>query len=689
LPHTPVVRAQAALAIAQWQNNKAPVRRNTSSGSHWAGINLLIQYFRERFYNNGTVMPVKFNRVVLKKNDMEASEAAHNNEGPAPGATKASDDAFSYLDSFEEGAEREVVLEEADEVEVEEDEEYRVRSAVITAIASVRAKDGMTPASAIQFLETILEAVDAEMVGNLVSPDEDVFLEKRRRKAAAETKENPEDEEEDEDDLNDGAVSSMPHVSSMLLADSLLALCHVNVSPTLITDPATGKPVQSSSSHPVTKLMEISRRWLDWELYREGIRTELEAQSRSGVSGVCYDTIAACAITAISSMAILRQSTTDRPLESSEQGGGIAPGLKTQKEKLEEVATTAFYIQIFDHRPLRSDVTRAACAQAITCIACAADRFEAEGKMPTGLLYSLEFMLHRIVDPVTSPGLRQTLAQLMLDACTGKICSLQRVGAIGGRNDLITAATRFFNGPLGTSHGGDNGASVVTTVNPTSYPSASAVNDGARQGLRLLSRAGHPKEPAIDDALLVRIAKFATDLWRTINGEPIHVSQSVAGRVNGKIGVCASDGHLRCTLLALWQWCWPRSRSCYAVLLAQYKNIGGVDVMKSSREEEEAANAEEGSLGEINRLVSMEIDRQMWRGEMATRAYEYYKTGKTTSTVDASATEQGIGQPLPPIERDSAFKAGGWIASAAQQRRALALDGGTVVTKIRLRTSGD
>lgn len=689
LPHTPVVRAQAALAIAQWQNNKAPVTRNTPSANHWVGINLLIQYFRERFYNNGTVMPVKINRVVLKKNDMEAAQSSQNAEGATPGGTKSNDDAYSYLDSFEEGAEREVVLEEADEVEVEEDEEYRVRSAVISAIASIRAKDGTTPASAIQFLETILEAVDAEMVGNLVSPDEDIYLEKRRRKVAREHSDNKEEEVEEEDDLNDGAVSSMPHVSSMLLADSLLALCHINVSPTLITDPTTGKPVQSNSPHPVTKLMEISRRWLDWELYRESIRTELEARSFSGVAGVCYDTIAACAITALSSMAILRQSTTDRPLEATGRESISGGGEKSQEEKLQEVATTSFYIRIFDHRPLRSDVTRAACAQAITCVACAADRFDTPGSMPTGLLFSLEFMLRRIVDPSSSPGLRQTLAQLMLDACTGKISSLQRVGAIGGRNDLTTAASRFFNGPLGASHGGDNGASVVVTVHPKSYPAASAVNDGARRGLRLLSRAGHPKEPTIEDALLVRIAKFASDLWRTINGEPIQLSNDLHSNTNAKVGVCAYDGHLRCTLLALWQWCWPRPRGCFAVLLAQYKKIGGDTVMKASREEEEASNADEASLGDLSRLVSMEIDRQMWRGEMANRSYEYYKTGKTTITADVSATEQGIGQPLPPIQRDSAFKAGGWIASAAQQRRALALDGGTAVTKIRLRKSGD
>lgn len=702
LPHTPAVRAQAALAIAQWQNNKAPSTKNTLSANHWVGINLLVQYFRERFYNNSTVMPVKFNRVVLKKNDMEVNQAAPSADGAGPVTVKSEDEAYSYLDSFEEGAEREIVLEEADEVEVEEDEEYRVRSAVITAIASVRAKDGMTPASAIQFLETILDAVDAEMVGNLVSPDEDIFLEKRRRMASSEEKNGDEDEEVE--DLNDGVISSMPHVSSMLVADALLALCHVNMSPTLITDPTTGKPVQSSASHPVSTLMGICRRWLEWELYREGIRAEIESESLSGVTGVCYETIAACAITALSSLAILRQSTTDRPLEPTKEAGGMeyesdaASEAKSKREKLDEVSTAPFYMKIFDHKPLRSDVTRAACAQAITCICCATDRFESESQKPIGLLVSMEFVLERIVDPSTSPGLRQTLAQLMLDACTGKICSMQRVGTIGGRNDLVTSAARFFNGPLGATHGGDNGGVAVTTVNPVSYPAANAVNDGARRGLRLLSRAGHPRESGVGEALIVRIAKFASNLWRTINGEPITLSESVPAQFNGSVGICASDGHLRCTLLALWQWCWPRG--CFAVMQVQtwkshegtqhYTSIGADMVMKISSEEKEASNAEEASLAEIGRLVSVEIDRQLWRGEMFSKSYEFYKGGgKTGNLPDAAAVEQGIGQPLPPIQRDSAFKAGGWIASAAQQRRALALDGGTAVTKLRLRKSGD
>ena len=693
LPHTPVVRAQAALAIAQWQNNKAPKHRNDMGRASWVGLQLLIQYFRERFYNNDTVMPVKFNRVVVKKNDVvDTSQTVANPEGSTPSLKANEDDGYRYLDAFDEGEERAEVLEEADVVEVEEDEEYRVRSAVIAAVASIRAKDGMTPTSAVKFLEIVLEAVDAEMVGNLVTPDEEVLMEKKRRKVNEEKLEEGDDDSVDE--VEAVVVTSLPYASSMLVADALLALCHINISPAFITDPNTGKSVQSTAMHPVAKLMEISRRWLEWELYRERIRGEIEIESLTGVSGVCYDTIAACAITALSTLSILRQSTTDPLPESSKDSGmqgDVEDSNSVRRNKLEEVAAASFYISIFDSKPYRSDVTRAACAQAITCICCAADRFESEIKKPVGLLTALEFIFERIVNPDTSPSLRHTLAQLMLDACSGKICSMQRVGAIGGRNDLVTSAARFYNGPLGACYGGDTGSAVVTNVNPITYPAASAVNDGARRGLKLMSRAGHPKETGVDEELIVRIARFATKLWRTINGEPLDLTRSTPG-------VCSMDGQLRCTLLALWQWLWPRG--CFAVMQVQvrksnewirdYKELGVDQVMKTSEEEKLAASEEEASLSELHRLVSQELDRQIWRGEMSTQAYEIFKSMKSSNSItDASASEQGIGQPLPPIERDVSFKHGGWIASASQQRRAKGLDGGTAITKIRIRKSAD
>ena len=64
LPHTPVVRANAALAMAQWQNNKGPKTRDSINPDGWVGLNLLLQYFKERFYSNSVIMPIKFTKEV-------------------------------------------------------------------------------------------------------------------------------------------------------------------------------------------------------------------------------------------------------------------------------------------------------------------------------------------------------------------------------------------------------------------------------------------------------------------------------------------------------------------------------------------------------------------------------------------------------------------------------------------------
>lgn len=122
LPHTPVVRSQAALAIAQWQNNKAPQSKDAVGLDNWVGVTLLMQYFRERFYSNGVVMPVKFSRLALKVNEAQAAQAAASTEGGGA-ANPRHDDKYQYLDSLEEGEERAGALDDAEEVEMEEDEE--------------------------------------------------------------------------------------------------------------------------------------------------------------------------------------------------------------------------------------------------------------------------------------------------------------------------------------------------------------------------------------------------------------------------------------------------------------------------------------------------------------------------------------------------------------------------------------
>jgi hypothetical protein len=332
-------------------------------------------------------MPNKFSRLVLKKSDEEVHQAAVAAEGGIATSQPSYDATYEYLDTLDDDEMKEA-LESADAVEMEEDEEYRVRSAVITAVACVRAKDGLTPPVAIQFLETVLESEDAEMVGNLVYDDEQLVIEETFKKMKARISGEIFAAEGENDDQNK-PEPPLSYVSSMLVADALLATCHVNSMLAIITDPATGKTVQSTGVHPLSRLMKAARSWLEWELYRENIRLELAQETQIGVSGNCHDVIAACAVMALSNLAILIQSTTDRASSATESSS--PDGL------LQAVASAKFYIDIFDSKPYRNDLIRAACAQALACICCAADRFETENLEPVGLLTSLEFLLDRII----------------------------------------------------------------------------------------------------------------------------------------------------------------------------------------------------------------------------------------------------------------------------------------------------
>mmetsp|Transcript_4704 Transcript_4704/g.7335 ORF Transcript_4704/g.7335 Transcript_4704/m.7335 type:complete len:207 (+) Transcript_4704:1-621(+) len=201
------------------------------------------------------------------------------------------------------------------------------------------------------------------------------------------------------------------------------------------------------------------------------------------------------------------------------------------------------------------------------------------------------------------------------------------------------------------------------------------------------------------DEMVVRAARFATDLWRTMNGHDIR-STSTAD------GVCANDSVLRCSFLALWQWIWPKA--CFAVLKVQswrcqhedtprYKRLGAPKVLQVYPEETAASETEERSYEPLLQLVSNELDRQLWRGEMVTRAYEHYKqqssslTNSNTATSTSSnsdGTDPQQQQHMPPIVRDAAFKHGGWVTSTSRQRRQLQLDGGVAVTKIRMSVKG-
>lgn len=243
-------------------------------------------------------------------------------------------------------------------------------------------------------------------------------------------------------------------------------------------------------------------------------------------------------------------------------------------------------------------------------------------------------------------------------------------------------------GPLGPSCGGDNGSALLLTVSDFTYPAANAVNNGARIGLKLLK--DNCKDGKYSSQAVVRVASFASRLWRTINGEKCTPSQPSNSDHNPSesVGVCAHDSHLRCTLISLWQWLWPKY--CFQLMRAQswhamegtpqYKAMGLNNVLKETVEEREATTKEDEVLKPLALIVDNEIDRQTWRGEMAAKAYEYFKRDNKTSQAE-------IGQPLPVIEKDASWKLGGWVASTAQQRRAQNLDWGAAVSRINVKLS--
>jgi len=389
LPHNPAIRAQAALAIAQWQNNKAPITKNAVG---WVGLQLLVQYFNERFYKNGSVMSAKFSRMCLRSNSgPEAKDSNANHH------TTTDSGEYHYLDTFVDEEDRLSVIENAISIEKEEDEEYRVRSAVITAIASIRAKDGVSPPLVLDVLEKILQGDDESGPTNLESLEEErVIRNKRRRKDSTGEADNAQSKDLDNDRQWCEDIGEMPYSSSALIADALLALCHINSRPDLIDDPATGKQVQSRANHPCVPLMEVCFRWLEWDLYKETIQFETQVKHLSPTGRI--SAIAPCAITALYSLALLRQSTTDSSVDSAVKNGDNA----SQKRKHDEVAKmietasdTKYYVDIFDAKPSRPDATRAAAAQAVLCLCCASDRNETPE--PVGLLTGLEFVLKRML----------------------------------------------------------------------------------------------------------------------------------------------------------------------------------------------------------------------------------------------------------------------------------------------------
>ena len=108
-------------------------------------------------------------------------------------------------------------------------------------------------------------------------------------------------------------------------------------------------------------------------------------------------------------------------------------------------------------------------------------------------------------------------------------------------------------------------------------------------------------------------------------------------------------------------------------------------------EEKDATKEEDAALQPLKNIVASEIDRQSWRGEMSLRAHHFNKREQQdkVAVVDPLAgTSQDLGKPLPLVQKDAAWKSGGWITSTAQQRRAKGVDGGSARLTVK-GSSGD
>jgi len=283
------------------------------------------------------------------------------------------------------------------------DEEYRVRSATITAIASIRAKDGQTPPSVLQFLESLLVSKDGAALEKISTAKDSTLLHSAKRARRIENIDMAESDD-DEDFVVEQKISDAPYVSSQVMAEALLALCHVNCRPAVI-EVSSGVAVQVHVAHPILPLMEACHRLVEWELYKESIRLQSNANSFSIVGENSFTSTAACGITALSQLAILRNCTSNlsrnEPLErrNKDPQVGLSSGDKRKEsaKHSDKASSSQFYVDIFDENPHRSDIVRAAAAQAVVCICCAADRLKRKKSETFGLLTALEFLMNRII----------------------------------------------------------------------------------------------------------------------------------------------------------------------------------------------------------------------------------------------------------------------------------------------------
>jgi len=376
----------------------------------------------------------------------------------------------------------------------------------------------------------------------------------------------------------------------------------------------------------VFNLMELAHNRLEGELYLCQLG---EGEGKPWVASAC--------ISALCSLGLLRKCAVG--------AGGLGGGEEGEVKKSDLASMGKFYEGIYEN--FEDTDIRAAAAQAYCMCECVLDGEKRRGGEvdPVRLLNVLEWLLSKM-EATGDDILRSILGELMYDCCSGKIAANQRASIYSLRGFRTEAAMDWINnGPLGCPCGDeqiDLGGKVKTKV-----------NNGCREGLRLMKKAGDEetwtkKKWEVDN--IKRVALFAGRLWRGVVGTELE----------GK------------GLNHLWQLLWP-AENLGAKKGGGVRQEGGCNALM--RAEKEGGWGEGGEVGEEDdvKIGKIIYGMEAWRDAVA-RAAEDDKERRARAKLNFDHEMERFkggraSRPSQILTRDLLWQAGAWAASAALQRK--------------------
>ncbi len=595
--HCPVVRGEAALAVGQWMINHAPSTCETVGHEVWIGVEGLKQYWSERVFEGGCVGVV---RAMLRAKKRKT-----------PG-----DDKWEYLEDVDGDIEWSGV-----ELKWVDDEESLVRGKVLTAMSCIRAKDGLTPQAALDFLIEVFSHFDHFDRG-IVSVDPERIPKEK---------------------IEEGLSRAAEVDLSKSVAEAFLSLCHVNVR----------MDSNIHSEHPCFPLMKATHSRLERELFENG-----------------GGKIAASCIAALCHLGMLRMLT------------GVAPPNDGDTIRKSDLATSMkFYSSLFDEFD-DLDV-RGASAQAYACLACAIDakRDPREKSRlpgdPIGMLHAMEFLLDCTLKCDNSE-LKVLLMELMLDCCTGRIATTQRaaINSCYGTGS-VEALNRIVNGPLGRTFGEENASGALGLVKDRNFPTANSVNNGCRAGMGLLKRAGSEDtwtKKKFEVPTVMRVAKFATRLWNSMHSHEVRLDEDLRiSFVNvwtllWPTRLNKSQLDVGCPALYRARKVLAAGGSAANEVQKFFRHDPSTELRIASEEDMSKVNEAKKIMGEIKAIMMRETLTREVRDSAAQRHYEAemerFNRGGGLDTRGGDSQ-----RPMELVQRDGLWKEGSWVASVAQQRK--------------------